>query len=151
MNTRSVGAVVGIIESRIPESWQVAPWPGELFAYDEAGQVSLYSHRALSVAADTTEWETFPGTTRRRNAGAAMVTTRIAVRYLVYVATDDGSSPYRGALDAEAELVARIQSPDAPAQAEPVRVIVRRATRQVHPEGMVTGTIEFDATHHIGV
>lgn len=144
---RSVGEVLGVLEARIPEPWALSPWPGALMGHSEiAGEVSLYGPRAVSLEAVDSQWTGGDtGQTRRRRRNALHTTTRVRLAYLYAVATDDGTVPYRTALDAEAELITAMITHTE----EPVRVQVSAATREVTENGWVTGRVTLSCTHEM--
>lgn len=144
---RDVGAVLDELERRVPEPWQVSPWPGPLMAVDEvAGEVSLYSPQAVSIDPVQSSWTGGDrGEIRRRTRNALHTTTDVDVRWLYAIQTDDGSVPYRRALEAERDLIARLITPTG----QPVRAVVTQATRRVTPQGWVDGRIRVTVTHEM--
>lgn len=144
---RSVGEVVGVVEARVPDPWRVSPWPGPLMGVDDvAGEVSLYGPRSVSVEAVDSRWVGGDrGEIRRSTRNALHTTTSGIVRWLYAVATDDGSVPYRAALDAEQGLIAALITPDG----QPVRVLVDQAQRTVTANGWVSGQIRVTITHEM--
>ena len=148
---RSVGEVVGDIERRVARDgdWEISPWPGELFASaDGAGAISFWSQRGVSVHASATEFSDGDrGLVRRANRGALRATTRISLRWVYQVSIDDGSDPYRAALDAEADLITRAMTP-AP-DGSPVRVLVDSAQREITEDAHVIGEVRLSVTHHM--
>jgi len=149
-SARGVGQVVELLEQRATADgeWSLAPWAGALYAEMEDGSVSPYSDRAISVEAASSAWATQErGEVLRRASGTLHTSTVCQVRWLWAVPTDDGSHPYRVALDAEAGLIRRLITTDG----SPIRVLVESATRQIAQEGWVMGTIRLTATHHMPI
>lgn len=148
---RSVGEVVADIEQRIERlgGWEISPWPGELFAIsDGSGQITPWSTRGVAVHAASSEFSDGDrGLTRREIRGALRSTTRIGVRWLYALVIDDGTAPYRAALDAEADLITALLTP--PQDGSPVRVLVDSATRAVLQDAWLSGEIRLSVTHHM--
>lgn len=144
---RDVGQVLQELEQRVPDPWAVSPWPGPLMGVDDvAGEVSLYAPQAVSIDPVQSNWTGGDrGEIRRRTRNALHTTTAVDVRWLYAVSTDDGSVPYRTALEAERNLIAALITPTG----EPVRVLVDNARRRVTPQGWVDGTIRVTCTHEM--
>lgn len=145
---RGVGAVVAEIEARAEaDGWDIAPWPGALLVDGEfVAAPSTYAPQCVAVEAAVSSWQDGDrGYTRRANRGALRTSTTVLVHWVYAVATDDGSHPYRAALDAEASLIGRVIRPTG----QPMQVLVDSAQRQITPEGWVVGRIQVTVSHHM--